>query len=53
MSERWILKVKNGVKIVICPECGYKADYPDTYCNRCNQKLDAPDETVMIKKKWW
>lgn len=53
MAEPWIIKIKCGVKMVICPYCGYKADYPDEYCNGCKRELEHPDETLVVKKEWW
>jgi hypothetical protein len=53
MPEPWIIKIKCGVKFVICPYCGHKSDYPDTYCNKCKRELLSPDESLVVKKEWW
>ena len=48
----WIVKNKNGVRVVMCPYCGRLSAYPYDECI-CGNEVAMPDKPESVKKEWW
>jgi uncharacterized protein YbaR (Trm112 family) len=49
--KSWIIQIKNGITVVVCPYCKHQMMYPDEKCEQCDKIVAMPKKSA--KKEWW